>query len=46
MLVDPNAELLKQITRIADALNAKGASPSPWLDWIKTLASVITQNRP
>jgi hypothetical protein len=39
MFVDPNGELLKQLTRIADAMNERHASA--WLDWIKTLASFI-----
>ena len=38
MFADPNGELLNLLTRIADAMNTKGAW---WLDWIKTLASFI-----
>jgi hypothetical protein len=39
LLGDPNAELLKQLTRVANALDKTG--PSPWLEWVKTLASFI-----
>ena len=39
MLVDPNADLLNQLTRIADALSK--ATPSPWTEWAKTLASFV-----
>ncbi|MGD0631955.1 MAG: hypothetical protein ABR987_21705 [Terracidiphilus sp.] len=40
MLADPSAELLKQLTRIADEMNRSG--PSPWIDWFKTVASFVT----
>lgn len=39
MLDDPNGELLKQLTRIADLLSKP--APSPWIDWIKTLAAFL-----
>jgi len=39
VLVDPNADLLKRLTRIADALSKPG--PSPWTEWAKTLASFV-----
>jgi hypothetical protein len=39
MIADPNSELLKQLTRIADAMSKTGISA--WLDWIKTLAAFI-----
>lgn len=40
MIQDPlNSELLRQITRIADAMSKSGASA--WLDWVKTLAAFI-----
>jgi hypothetical protein len=39
MVSDPNADLLKQLTRIADAMNTKGASA--WLDWAKNLTSFV-----
>jgi hypothetical protein len=36
---DPNAELLKQLTRIADAMSKSG-TPA-WFDWVKTLGSFV-----
>ncbi len=39
MPVDPNSELLKQLTRIADALSR--STVSPWTEWARTLASFI-----
>jgi hypothetical protein len=39
VLADPNADLLNQLTRIADALSKP--SPSPWIEWAKTLASFV-----
>src|SRR5258708_30199854 len=39
VLADPNAELLRQLTRIANALDKTG--PSPWADWSKAVASFI-----
>jgi len=39
MLIDPNAEVLRQLTRIADALSKSG--PSPWVEWARTLASFV-----
>ena len=39
MIGDPNGEMLKQVTRIADAVSRAGYSP--WIDWIKTIASFI-----
>lgn len=40
MFADPNAELLKQLTRIADGMNRSG--PSPWIDWFKNIASFVS----
>jgi hypothetical protein len=37
MFADPNSELVRQLTRIADAASAP--HPSPWIEWFKTLAS-------
>jgi hypothetical protein len=37
VLVDPNADLVKQLTRIADALSKP--SPSPWTELAKTLVT-------
>jgi hypothetical protein len=39
MFTDPNAEILKQLTRIADALGKPG--PSPWVEWVRTLSSFV-----
>jgi hypothetical protein len=39
VVVDPNTDLLNQLTRIADALSKPG--PSPWTEWAKTLASFV-----
>ena len=39
MFADPNAEILKQLTRIADTLSKPG--PSPWVEWVRTLASFV-----
>jgi hypothetical protein len=39
MFADPNSELLKQLARIADALSK--TSPSPWIEWARTLASFV-----
>jgi hypothetical protein len=39
MFSDPNVEILKQLTRIADALNKP--QPSPWVEWVRNLASLI-----
>lgn len=39
MLADPNTDLLNQLTRIANALSKP--SPSPWIEWAKTLASFV-----
>jgi hypothetical protein len=39
VLVDPNADLIKQLTRIADELSKP--SPSPWTEWAKTIASFV-----
>ncbi len=36
---DTNSEMLRQLTRIADAANAPHSSP--WTDWLKTIASFI-----
>jgi len=36
---DPSGELLKQLTRIADALSQPG--PSAWMEWLKTIASFV-----
>ena len=36
---DPSGEVLKQLTRIADAVNK--ALPSPWLDWAKTIVAFL-----
>lgn len=39
MFIDPNDALISQLKRIADAAS-KGA-PSPWLDWLRTVASFV-----
>jgi hypothetical protein len=39
MLFDPNDALIHELKRIADAVSKP--APSPWLDWLKTLASFI-----
>lgn len=39
LVIDPNSEILRQLTRIADA--ATKSSGSPWLEWVKTIASFI-----
>lgn len=39
MLVDPNSELIKQLTRIAEAASAPHTSP--WAEWLKTIGSFI-----
>jgi hypothetical protein len=39
MFSDPNAEILKQLTRIADALSKP--QQSPWVEWVRNLASLI-----
>lgn len=40
MVVDPNTDLVNQLTRIADALSK--ITPSTWTEWAKTLASFVT----
>lgn len=39
MLLDPNDALIHELKRIADAVSKPATSP--WLDWLKTLASFI-----
>jgi hypothetical protein len=39
VFADLNADLVKQLARIADELSKP--SPSPWIEWAKTLASFI-----
>lgn len=39
MLTDSNAETLRQLTRIADAVSAQHTSP--WWEWLKTIASFV-----
>jgi hypothetical protein len=39
MLADPTSDLVKQLTRIADALSRP--SQSPWTEWAKALASFV-----
>jgi hypothetical protein len=39
VLADPNADLVNQLARIADALSKP--SSSPWIEWAKTLASFV-----
>jgi hypothetical protein len=37
--MDPNSEILKQLTRIADATSRQ--QNSQWLDWVRTIASFV-----
>lgn len=39
LVADPNGDLVRQLTRIADALSKPG--PSPWLEWARNLFSFI-----
>jgi hypothetical protein len=39
MFADSTGELLKQLTRVADALSKKG--PSPWIEWTKTITYCV-----
>jgi len=39
MFADPNVDILRQLTRIADELSKPG--PSPWIEWVRTLASFV-----
>ena len=39
MLADPNDVIIQQLTRIANAVSKP--APSPWLDWLKMIASLV-----
>src|SRR5580693_5767702 len=39
MFLDPNDAIVQQLKRIADA--ASKPTSSPWLDWLKTIASFV-----
>jgi hypothetical protein len=39
LFFDPNSEILRQLTRIADAASKHPASP--WIEWGKTIASFV-----
>jgi len=39
IVADPNSEILRQLTRIADAATAPHTSP--WIEWLRTIVSFI-----